>query len=557
MKKAMVWLLMSAITMLLVFLGGCSKGQSSTTKITLENCTQRINVSDHGIVAESSESAKENTKRLNQLISSSDEGTAICFDKGNYYFEAEGACINITNKKSLLLCGKETVIINASFDPTTEVTQANYHESMTVAVRNSQNVRIEGIAFDYSCFTQVCGEIVEKKNGQTGIELDPRFISGGGKAAITGKEIASAVAVLDENGAAIEDYYASGSFACQLKDNRFYVEENFGKIGETAVVRFKISTAPEFYAEKTEGLTVDNVQSYSSPAAAFLMSGEGNKDFTFNKVTVAPPENAVWRWGCNVDGIFINCMRGELKVTDCKFVGMGDDALNVHSTAAKVSSVKGDKITLKYAYNNLPVSNTWANVGDTLNFYGGDFKLLCKAKIKKEFFGNITLEIIEGAVAEGVFVENESLSPVLEVENVTVNGGRARAFLLQTDNVTIKNCDISNLGLAGIIISPDISKWFEMGPSQNVTISGCSFKNVCAMGGDNCKGAIFSAASHDGYQTAQRIHKNITISNNTFSDFSAPAVNLSSVNGVILRDNTYLNSVAKPIITNCENVIAQ
>ena len=129
MKKAMAWLLMSAITMLLVFLGGCSKGQSSTTKITLENCTQRINVSDHGIVAESSESAKENTERLNRLISSSYEGTAICFDKGNYYFEAEGACINITNKKSLLLCGKETVIINASFDPTTEVTQANYHEA--------------------------------------------------------------------------------------------------------------------------------------------------------------------------------------------------------------------------------------------------------------------------------------------------------------------------------------------------------------------------------------------------------------------------------------------
>lgn len=553
MKKT-AWLL---IMTMIVSLCGCGSSGNNATEIRIENCKQRLNVADYGIVAESKEEAVENSKKLNHLISSAEEYTAICFDDGNYYFESNGACINISNKKSLLLYGENAVIINTSFDPTTEVTQSNYHESMTVSVRNSQNVRIEGLSFDYSRFTQACGKIVEKKDGVTAIQLASGFTDGTYKAAITGEEIASAIAVLDEKGAAIEDYYADGSFACWLQDNRLYVKKDFGKIGNEAVVRFKISTAPEFYAEKTEKLTIDNVQSYSSPAAAFLMSGEGNKDFTFNNIIVAPPENAVWRWGCNVDGIFINCMRGELKITNCKFVGMGDDALNVHSTAAKVSSVNGNRITLKYAYNNTSVSNNWARVGDTLNFYTFDFKLCAKAKIEKENSGTISLNIIEGTVKQGHFVENESLSPKVAVENVTVNGGRARAFLLQTDNVTIKNCDISNLGLAGIIISPDISKWFEMGPAQNVTISGCSFKNVCAMGGDNCKGAIFTAASHDGYQTAQIIHKNISIINNTFSDFSVPAVNLTSVSGVVLRDNTYLNSATKPIITNCENVIEE
>ncbi len=536
--------------MLICSFTGCSEKEAEN--ITKEGCKEILDVTEHGIVAKSLESAEENTKAINKLIRSSKENTAIYFPKDKYYFVSDNACIQISNKKSLVLCGDGAVIINASFDPCEEVTPLTYHKGMTVGLNNCENIRIEGLHFDYLRYTQVCGRIVEKNGIETAIELDQEFLNSENKPAITGDEIASAVNVLDENGASIEERYADGKFLCRLQENRFYVFADFGQVGKEAVVRFNFSTAPEFYAQGTSRLTIDSVKSYSSPAAAFLMSGEGNSDLTFNNVTVAPPENAVWRWGSNVDGIFINCMRGRLKVTNCTFKGMGDDSLNVHSTAATVKSVDGSKVTLNYAYNDSLISRTWAEEGDILIFYKKDFKISAKARVKKRGIKTLTLDILEGAVSVGDIAENQSLSPEVTVENVTVDGGRARAFLIQSDNVKIKNCNISNLGLAGIIISPDINKWYEMGPSENVTITGCSFTNVCAMGGSNCKGAIFSASSHDGNETREKIHKSIVITDNIFKDISVPPISLTSVSGVTLKNNTY--SSLPPVTSNCDNV---
>jgi hypothetical protein len=208
---------------------------------------------------------------------------------------------------------------------------------------------------------------------------------------------------------------------------------------------------------------------------------------------------------------------------------------------------------MNYGYNDAPVSGSFAKAGDSFVFYKSDFSISARAKIKSVLFGKITLDITEGSVSVGDIAENTSLSPKLTVENVTVDGGRARAFLIQTDNVLIKNCDIKNLGLAGIIISPDINRWFEMGPSENIEISGCSFQNVCAMDNNACKGAIFSASSHDGNETDKMIHKNIKIIGNTFSDIPVFSVNLTSVDGGEIKNNNY-NDVVIPITTNCKNI---
>ncbi len=527
-------------------------GTGSTVQID-DNAKQYV-VTEHGVVADSFDSAKANTAAINKLINSCKKDSVILFPKGNYYISSEELCIGIYGKKSLALKGEDAVIINTSFDPTVPINDENYHKSMTVGIQASENILIEGLSFDYYRYVQVSGKIVQKDNAKTVIELDSRYLDGSNKPAITGREIASAVAVLDENGAAIGDHYANGKYETWLDGNQYCILGSFGEVGKEAVARFNISTAPLCYAQETEGFAAENIRSFSSPAAAFLMSGEGNKNFSFKGVTVAPPENAEWRWGCNVDGIFLNCMRGEVNITDCTFIGMGDDSLNVHSTAAKAVAVDGDKVTLNYAYNDSAISKIWVQKDDVLKFYKRDFTLAATATVTKVKNNVLTLSITDGTVSQGDFVENTALSPKVNVKNVTVDGGRARAFLIQSDNVTIENCKISNLGLAGIIISPDIEQWYEMGPSENIKISGCTFENVCAMNGDNCKGAIFSAASHGGAATSKIIHRNIEISGNTFKGFNHPAINLTSVDGVTLRDNIYSDGVLSHVTSNCKNV---
>lgn len=530
---------------------------AASSSIHIDSNSKQVSVADYGVVADSFESAKANTGALKKLIKSCPEGSTINFSSGKYYFASDRGCISIASKKSLSLVGDNAVIINTSFDPTVPVTDKTYHDSMTVDIYNSENIRIEGLDFDYYRYTQVCGTIVEKDTGKTVIEVDPRFIDGTDKPAITGKEIATAVAVLDKNGAAIYDYCAVDKYDSWLDGNKLYIIGSFGEVGKDAVVRFNISTAPEFYAQAVSSLTVERVHSYSAPGETFFMSGEGNSNFNFKQVIIAPPEGAAWRWGSNVDGIFLNCMRGEVNVIDCKFVGMGDDSLNVHSSAAKVISVDGDKITLNYGYDNSAVNSTWAQKGDVLRIYKEDFTVAATATVAKIKGNVLTVTVTSGAISAGDYVENESLSPRVNVENTTVNGGRARAFLIQTDNVTIKNCTISNLGLAGIIISPDLRRWYEMGPSENITVSGCTFDNVCAMRSDNCKGAIFTASSHDGWATNNIIHKNITVTGNSFSNISVPALNFNSVDGLTVKNNTYAAGVLPPVTSNCVNTVIE
>ncbi len=531
---------------------GTQSGTESNNVVNVE--AMDVKVTDCGVKADDFDSAKANTAALDKLIKSCPEGSTIRFPSGKYYLESSRGCIKIANKKMLTLIGEDAVIINTSFDPTVAVTDKTYHNSMTVDIYGSENILIEGLSFDYYRYTQVCGKIVEKDAGKTVIELDSRYIDGSDKPVITGKEIASAVNVLDENGAAIGDYYANGKYETWLEGNRYCILGSFGEVGREAVVRFNISYAPMAYAYKTAGFTARNLRSFSSPAATFLMSGEGNSDFSFDKVTVAPPEGAVWRWGSNVDGIFLNCMRGEVNITDCTFIGMGDDALNVHSSAAKVTGIEGNNVALKYGWDNSTLSSTWAKKGDVLKFYKSDFSVTATATVQKVKSGSVTIEITSGAVSVGDFVENTALSPKVNVENVTVDGGRARAFLLQTDNVSITNCSISNLGLAGIIIAPDLEQWYEMGPAENISITGCSFSNVCAMNTAACKGAIFSAASHSGVATSTVIHKNITVTGNAFKGFDRPAVNITSADGVSIKDNTYSDGVLQPVTSNCTNV---
>ncbi len=555
MKKVLTWLVV--FLMLSTFFSGCEEKVSFESPITSENYKEKLNVTDYGIVADSFDSAKANTKALNKLISSCKEGAQIYFPKNTYYFESQNGAIQLRNKKALMLSGDDALIVNTSFDPTEEVTPLNYNKSMTVGIENCHNIRIEGLNFDYYRYTQICGKVVEKKNGYTVIEIDPLFVSGEDKPEITGKEIVSTINVLDENGAVLEDHYAENKFDCYLDGNKFYVSGDFGRTGSDILARFNLSTAPVFYASKTSNLTINNIKSYSSPAALFLMSGEGNENFNFSNITVKPPENAIWRWGCNCDGIFLNCMRGEVNINNCTFVGMGDDSLNVHSTAATVKSIDGNKVKLNYGYNDLPVNNTWARENDILVFYKKDFSISAEAKVIKHKSKTLTLEITKGYISVGDIVENVSLSPKVTVENVTVDGGRARAFLLQTDNVKIKNCNISNLGLAGIIISPDINKWYEMGPAENIEISGCNFKNLCTMKNNSCKGAIFSASSHDGHKTNVMIHKNIVITHNTFDIIHGPIISLTSVDGATIKNNVYSNICLPPETENCKNVIIE
>ena len=516
-----------------------------------------FNVSEHGLVANAPEKASENTKKLESLLKKAKKNATVFFPAGDYYLESTSfGCINLHGAKNLTLEGNGATVINVSYDPTIKQNSATAGMSVILLLAECENVTVKNLAFDYAAYTQVCGRVVSVGDGKTAIKIDSRYTDGTSKRSLTGREYIMAVNALDENGLVKGDYYAPDSgFSASLAGDVYTISGNFGSEGDTLVARFSLGNyaSPTIFAMGAKNVKFKNFRSYSSPSATFYATLD-NENFTFDGYHVAPPDNAEWLWGSNVDSIHIKGIRGTVTLKNSTFRGLGDDALNVHSIAGKVTKISGDKVYLEYFYGG-DLDGIWSRTGDEIEFYDKSFKLVATATARASNNGSVTLENISGTIPVGSFARNKTTSPDLVIENVTVDGGRARAFLIQSKTATLNNCKISNLGLAAIIVAPDTKEWGEMGPCESFSASGLEIENICTMKTEACRGAVMITNSHSGSVKGDGIlHGTVKIVGSTFTNTNAPALYAILTRDLTFTGNTLTGNTQSPVYTGCENV---
>ena len=556
MKRLLAFILISVALFTAV---GCNKEQGSDKNDGREEENVKYDVSKYEIVPNAPEIAEKNVKKLASLIKKAKENATIFFPEGDYYLSSNSGCLNLYGLKNVTFEGENATLINSSYDPTIKKNTFSASKSTTIRLTNCEKITFKNLALDYAAYTQVCGKVVSADDNSTTIEIDNRFIDGTSKTPLTGDEYIMAVNVIDENGNTKGDFYApDDGFAASLEGNLYTVSGNFGSAGDTLVARFTLGTyaGPTIFVNSTKDLKFENIRSYSSPTATFYAPLD-NENFTFDSFCIAPPEGAEWLWGTNVDSIHVKGLRGKITLKNSTFKGLGDDALNVHSIAPRVTAVEGSTVSLEYFYGGA-LDALWSRAGDEIEFYDKTFKLIATGKAKSAKSGKLTLENISGEIKEGCFARNKSTCPDLEIENVAVDGGRARAFLIQSKTATVKNCKISNLGLAAIIVSPDIDFWGEMGPVEQVVMSGLEIKNVCSMKSDACRGAIMVTNSHSGsVKGSGTLHGAVKITDSTFNNVNAPALYAILTESLEFSGNTLEGNTESPVYTGCKNVKAE
>ena len=556
MKKLLIFLLVLSAVTLLCACGNQKNPQNSEPQQKEEEKTI-FKVTEHGVIPNAPEKATENTKKLASLLKKAKKNTVIFFPEGNYYLESPSyGCINLSGKKNIILEGENATIINASYDPTIKQNTKKAGMSVTLLLSECENITVKNLAFDYAAYTQVCGSIVEVGDDKTTVKIDSRYTDGSSKRPLTGNEYVMAVNVLDENGHVKGDFYAPDSgYSATLTGDLYTLSGKFGAEGDTVVARFTLGTyaSPTIFATRAKNVKFENFSSYSSPTATFYATLD-NENFTFDGYHVAPPDGAEWLWGSNVDSIHIKGIRGTVTLKNSTFQGLGDDALNVHSIAGKVTKVTDNTVFLEYFYSG-NLDGIWSRAGDEIEFYDKSFKLIATATARASNNGSVTLENVSGTIPVGCFARNKTTSPDLLIENVTVDGGRARAFLIQSRTATVKNCKISNLGLAAVIVSPDLKDWGEMGPSESFTASGLEISNVCTMKTDACRGAVMVTNSHSGsVKGSGTLHGTVKITNSTFDSVNAPALYAILAQDLEFTENTLSGSTSAPVYTGCKNV---
>lgn len=278
------------------------------------------------------------------------------------------------------------------------------------------------------------------------------------------------------------------------------------------------------------------------------------KNFTFKRFCIRLPHGNKRVYSSNADGIHVTGLEGKLVVEDCIFENLGDDAINVHNEGATVHNV-GNGVISCYSrrFNSTPhekssrLNKNWAKKGDTVDVYDsktfgkkGSFTVAAYDVNRIEFED----KDIDFQIEAGDYLANATFFCETEIRRCIMKNSRARAFVLQTHNVTVEDCRFIGMAISAIIVSPDMVTWSEMGPMENLTIRNNVFERCGNAANTVCGGIIIGNCHHDlggiGDVYPAGMHRNIIIENNKFINVDSPAVIALSVDGLKINNNVII-----------------
>lgn len=485
-------------------------------------------------------------------------------------------------EKDVEIDGRTNLVVRGSAEGTTVVLHYSPWEhpvwelSPRFFIRNCSGITVENLRVTTDNPVNASGRIAAKDEaaGVYEAEIDPQF-------PITGWEHIFASDSFDDDGTpdyalATYDYWnirtetlPDGNGGERKKTvglayevvgpQRIRVKASAGalsrlRVGQRVVYRYTVygHSVFQIVASRDTALRDIEIERCPSFGADVLPPSE---NVAFERFNMRPPEGGRALYCANADGIHVLGLAGSFTMRDCHFLGLGDDALNIHAKSGEIASFDPESGALKVICRNtrrkeVALPDRWMAAGDTLAVYD-PATFLEKGRLAVERFdggGSAIVRLAEGAAAAGDYVANTRDMPTVEIEGCSVERTRARGFLLQTRHIRVRDCAFRCLSLPGMILSPDLAGWFEAGPVEDVEISGCTFEK-CGMNGAPANlGAITVKTSHDdGVKNCPPgVHRDIRIVGNVFRGCGAGGVFVASASGVEVSGNVFENNWRNP-----------
>ena len=259
---------------------------------------------------------------------------------------------------------------------------------------------------------------------------------------------------------------------------------------------------------------------------------------------------------------FSNC-RGEIMVCDSMFEGMVDDAINVHSTCLKIVEVRSPtRIVCRYM-NEASIGFEVFLPGERLRFIKGltlEPDAECRVKavhMRAKDEAEIALaEAVPPGLGKGDAVENADWQPSVVFRGNTVRNSKPRAALFTTPGrVVCESNFFDHVAGSPIQLAGDVLDWFESGACRDVAIRGNVFRSCAKVGGRAM--VLANPAVKDLTAQRARYHRNIRIEDNRFEDFTVPLVQGWSVSNLVLRGNAVVHGNGEIRLTHSEAISPQ
>ncbi|MBQ3549403.1 MAG: right-handed parallel beta-helix repeat-containing protein [Clostridia bacterium] len=492
---------------------------------------------------------------LERIIGDLPNGSELVLGRGRWFLSRR---LQISGKKNFTLSGENATLVS-HFD-NVDVSKSDG----AIRFTDCENLTVRNLQFDYDIPINMAGRVVsiDREAGTFDIKVFDSF-------KCVGNERFEAFNSMDEE--QTPDYKFVSYSDCPkeyLGNNTYRINAGEMKLSvdriednHLMVIRH-VKYGPQLLIFKgVFGCTLEDITIYASAGLTYLIAPRCS-DFNFIRCSLRLPENSERLFASNADGMHVVGLTGKLYMKDCYFENMGDDALNMHSTAGTVFT-DPENNTFKCVYGRINtrldslLDDDWAKAGDILNIYEQEsFDHVASVRVVSYKGNDVVYEPIFGEFKKGNIVGNTALYAETHLDGCTVYNTRARAFLFQTENILVENCHIHGMSGCAMILSPDIRKWHEVGPCKNVVIRNNMIEKCGYAKLPSNIGAIAVKCCHDAGLTDSPagVHENFTIEGNTFRNLGASGVFALAVKGITVKNNRFENCSSNRFSEDVESI---
>lgn len=437
-------------------------------------------------------------------------------------------------------------------------------DGIAIGLFDSTDVKLKGIAVDYSRPFNTEWRFVGLENGMPILETDPEkfpFSTEGGVLRNAGEcyhgEERLAVVFGGNDYEHTYSDWLSGK-CVQLSDRRVKMLSNISRWRclvrpEAAPTIFVMRCArrpnPAVFVAGSTRPTLEDVIVRSSPGMGIIcqlstdvtIRGSGTAE---DRTAGAMPRAGSGRvTSLQADATHFSNCRGLVSVENCMFERMCDDAINVHSTCLKIERIlPPNRLICKFVHRQAKGFEVFA-AGDTVRFIKArtmEAKAevrLTAAKLMDSETYELTLQCpVPSGYAAGDTIESATWQPEVRFVGNKVNRNISRATLFTTPlKVSCESNCFEVISGAAIKLSGDSMNWFESGGCREVVIRGNRFVNSCTT---YCAGVIaIDPEIAEPAAQVERYHRNILIEDNLFDMHGVPLLWARSVSGLVWRNN--------------------
>lgn len=298
---------------------------------------------------------------------------------------------------------------------------------------------------------------------------------------------------------------------------------------------------PAIHLANSRDITIENVTIYEAGGMGVI--AERTEDITLQKVTVTSAAGRLVSTRADATH-FIGC-RGEIRVENCLFEHMLDDAINVHGAYVMVEERLGEKQFLCAISHFQQTGLVFAGPGDrvallsretVLPFFQTEVQSV-EILNEKRFVLTLT-KVPDEPITGPLSLENLSWHPDLVMRNNTVRENRARSILVTTKGKVLIEDNYLSSQMNGILIEGDNKFWYESGAVEDVTIRGNTFVNSGFGAGEFYPLLASPMLTPEQRLGEGRYHRDIRFLNNRLRSFDGRLVKALSVEGLTISGNT-------------------